>query len=376
MKQQKNKHIYLGYFLLSLLITTTIHNAETITFRIKNNPTTGTLFFQLFNGKDSFSQLSSPYNTQSFPVSPTALYHLSDISPGQYALLVFWDKNGNNQLDRTFIGIPKEPTAFSNEYTPKGPPRFDKAAFIVTPSDNKTRLISLPSTRRRNIAPQWGIGFGSIINTSLYTDNSDIKYRFMPAISYLGDRIQILGPNIFLGITQKGPFKLRSVLQFRFGRYNESDSPSLAGLGSRSHTVMGGISGSIRIVKKGSASVSYSHDLGNIHGGAILSSKLDYTVQAGSLSMTPQLKVNYLSSNIAAYEYGVPVEKEKTSRAAYNPGTSVIFTPGISTRIMISDKWSLSSQINWNIVDRSISNSPIVKRSSSLSSILFLSYIF
>jgi uncharacterized protein (DUF2141 family) len=67
------------------------------------------------------------------------VFHLP---PGEYAVTVYHDLNGNGELDRKFYGPPKEPAAFSNNYTPFGPPRFSSCAIDVKAGFNKT-LIAL-----------------------------------------------------------------------------------------------------------------------------------------------------------------------------------------------------------------------------------------
>jgi uncharacterized protein (DUF2141 family) len=55
-----------------------------------------------------------------------------EIEPGRYALAVYHDLNENNILDKNFIGIPKEPYGFSNDFRPRfSPPSFEDCAFDV-----------------------------------------------------------------------------------------------------------------------------------------------------------------------------------------------------------------------------------------------------
>jgi uncharacterized protein (DUF2141 family) len=57
---------------------------------------------------------------------------LRDIPPGTWAVLAYQDENGNGQLDRNFIGIPKENYGFSRDAAGRfGPPSFDAAAIDV-----------------------------------------------------------------------------------------------------------------------------------------------------------------------------------------------------------------------------------------------------
>jgi acyl-CoA reductase-like NAD-dependent aldehyde dehydrogenase/uncharacterized protein (DUF2141 family) len=55
---------------------------------------------------------------------------IGPLPPGRYAVSVYLDENGNHQLDKNWIGIPKEPVGVSNN--PKGrmgPPHFDECSF-------------------------------------------------------------------------------------------------------------------------------------------------------------------------------------------------------------------------------------------------------
>ncbi len=57
---------------------------------------------------------------------------LRDIPPGTWAVLAYQDENENNELDRNFIGIPKENYGFSRDAAGRfGPPGFEDAAIEV-----------------------------------------------------------------------------------------------------------------------------------------------------------------------------------------------------------------------------------------------------
>ena len=53
-----------------------------------------------------------------------------DLKPGVYAVSAFYDKNANGKMDTNFLGIPKEPTAMSNNAKARfGPPKYKDAKF-------------------------------------------------------------------------------------------------------------------------------------------------------------------------------------------------------------------------------------------------------
>lgn len=57
---------------------------------------------------------------------------LEGLPSGTYALALFHDENRNGKLDKNFLGIPKEPIAFSNaRLRTFGPPKFEDCRFDV-----------------------------------------------------------------------------------------------------------------------------------------------------------------------------------------------------------------------------------------------------
>jgi len=53
------------------------------------------------------------------------------IHEGEIAIVVYHDEDGNGELKTGMFWRPKEGFAFSNNYSPKGPPKFKKAAIML-----------------------------------------------------------------------------------------------------------------------------------------------------------------------------------------------------------------------------------------------------
>lgn len=61
---------------------------------------------------------------------------IDSLTAGYYAISAVHDENSNSQLDKNFLGIPKEGVGFSNN--PKvvlSAPNFNKCKFLVNNSD-------------------------------------------------------------------------------------------------------------------------------------------------------------------------------------------------------------------------------------------------
>jgi uncharacterized protein (DUF2141 family) len=71
-----------------------------------------------------------------------AVCNFGALTPGMYALVVFHDENGNGKFDRSWLGLPKEGYAFSNNVRPVfKPPSFKAAAFDYTGADQWLTLV-------------------------------------------------------------------------------------------------------------------------------------------------------------------------------------------------------------------------------------------
>jgi uncharacterized protein (DUF2141 family) len=93
--------------------------------------TEGMAKIALWDNEEDF--LETYLDGRTLPIEGDAVRTVyKDLPPGTYAVSVYHDENGNDILDRKSMGIPKEPTGFSNKHVPRfGPPRWKKAAFEV-----------------------------------------------------------------------------------------------------------------------------------------------------------------------------------------------------------------------------------------------------
>ncbi len=104
----------------------------------------GDLLIGLYNSATSF--LVSPTEpSPKVPLKSTnpVSVRFVDVPPGTYAVAVIQDLNENGKLDKNFIGMPKEPLAFSViEEIPKGKPKFSACSFEVA-GENLSMVIPL-----------------------------------------------------------------------------------------------------------------------------------------------------------------------------------------------------------------------------------------
>lgn len=93
----------------------------------------GTIILNLFNSEKGFPEdASSAYTWKRAAIKDRkAEIVFKDLQPGTYAIAILHDENGNNRMEKNFLGIPREGFAFSNNYKPLiSSPSFREASFF------------------------------------------------------------------------------------------------------------------------------------------------------------------------------------------------------------------------------------------------------
>lgn len=121
--------------ILSIMTSTAGDNSSDIVVQLNNlKQGKGSINVALFRTAEDFTD--NPFKTLKQKVrtgQSGASVTFKNIEPGYYAIAVYQDVNDNGEFDTNFVGIPKEPYGFSNNYRPTvSSPSFDKAKFKLT----------------------------------------------------------------------------------------------------------------------------------------------------------------------------------------------------------------------------------------------------
>ena len=127
----KNTFIQKTVFLLVLFFSSVVlsHGTVIIT-NVEHNK--GYIDVKIYDSKDSFLKEDQAVEAVRKKVNKGEMVvPLSKIHDGQIAIVVYHDEDGNGELKTGLFWRPKEGFAFSNNYNPKGPPKFKKAAIML-----------------------------------------------------------------------------------------------------------------------------------------------------------------------------------------------------------------------------------------------------
>ena len=101
----------------------------------------GFLWIGLYNSKESFGKLDKAIQMQYVPVKNQPItINFINVKYGTYSVNVFHDENSNKDIDKNFIGIPKEGYGFSNNPDFFGPPNFEKTKFSFSKPIQKMKI--------------------------------------------------------------------------------------------------------------------------------------------------------------------------------------------------------------------------------------------
>lgn len=125
-------------FLVSTSYLTAQDGGATVRVTVTNIPgVKGNLLVGLFDSASSFTGRPMAVSPK-VRVTSTGPHtvEIPNVKPGTYAISVIQDLNGNGKLDKSVVGMPKEPLAFSRiKSIPRGKPKFADCAFPVGEKD-------------------------------------------------------------------------------------------------------------------------------------------------------------------------------------------------------------------------------------------------
>ena len=132
---------YFLFLSLTLLFSFKIYAHGTVIISgVENNK--GYIDVKIYTNKESFlkEELAAEIIRKKASKDQTVV-PLSKVHEGTIAIVVYHDEDSNGELKTGLFWRPKEGFAFSNNYTPKGPPKFKKAAIELV--HGETVIIEL-----------------------------------------------------------------------------------------------------------------------------------------------------------------------------------------------------------------------------------------
>ncbi len=118
-------------------------SAETLTIVVEDiRDAGGIVQIQVLAGQAQFEGGGAAAQFLEPAVADSLTVTAADLPPGEYAVRIMHDVNGNDELDVNFVGMPVEPYAFSNNAAGRfGPASWEDARFVL--EGDVTQVIRL-----------------------------------------------------------------------------------------------------------------------------------------------------------------------------------------------------------------------------------------
>ena len=93
----------------------------------------GSIMMQVVDSEAAFDDQAPAAAQLILPArEPDVALSIDALPPGDYAMRVFHDVDGNGELDTNLVGMPAEPWGFSNDASGSfGPPSWRDARFVL-----------------------------------------------------------------------------------------------------------------------------------------------------------------------------------------------------------------------------------------------------
>jgi outer membrane protein len=112
----------------------------------------------------------------------------------------------------------------------------------------------------------------------------------------------------------------------------------------------------------GQATLRAFHDVSGTHDGYEVSADYSYRVTRGRFSISPMLGLSWKSAALSNYYWGVHKNEESTTLSAYDAKGGVGWEAGLRTNYYLSKSLRLALSANYERLQYSVSQSPLVKQ--------------
>lgn len=335
--------------------------------------TTGQVVLQLFESAEGFKTRRPDREVSLTPEDGQVRWALPDLAPGTYAVRAHHDVNDNGEVDRSRLGLPREPLGLSNNPVLIGPPSFRQARFDL-PSTGE--LLTLKLRTPTDSANRWRLGVGAVVRSKVYKDQEDLQVTGIPFVTYFGERFFWTGPFAGYRLINREQTQINFRAAYRFDGYEADDSSALTGMEDRDGTLELGLSVARKLPAKFELSLRGDHDVLDTYGSGRASLDLDRSFSGKSRLINLGVGAEWQSSAFTSYYFGVRPGEATDERAAYDPGDAFNLTAKALLIQSLWKRWDLFLAFNLEWLDTAISDSPIVGSDYLLSSVAGVTYRF
>lgn len=220
----------------------------------------------------------------------------------------------------------------------------------------------------------WQAGAIAMVRDGGYIDDAN-RTLVVPGVGYEGEHLFFRGLQLGWHAWREPGLQLDIVAQANLDGFDASDIP-IAGLQDRRASMNVGavltLSG-----EAGKLEFAALTDALNRSGGQELDLNYGYTFMAGQVRITPKIGVQWWSSGLADYYYGISAaEVARGAPEVYTVSSALVPELGVSVIAPLSRRWVLWGAARYQHLPAQIADSPLVAKSSASTLLVGVSYVF
>ncbi|MGH6637242.1 MAG: MipA/OmpV family protein [Polaromonas sp.] len=216
-----------------------------------------------------------------------------------------------------------------------------------------TNILSAPGSA--------GLGFVTRVERSPYRE-AGTRYDVLPLYLYEGERLFLHANRGGVKLLNGAEQRLDLFVEQRLEGFPVDRLPaSLAGMAPRDSGIDLGLSWRYR-QPWGTLQAELLHDIGNTYKGNEFRLGYTYDWRSGPWMLRPSLTVAVRDAKLNNYYYGVQASEAAPGRPAHAPGAGTNTSVGLYGSYDLSQRWRLLAGVSAAVLDRKISDSPIVQK--------------
>ncbi len=219
----------------------------------------------------------------------------------------------------------------------------------------------------------FSIGAGLAIGDSPFVD-ADVEFMPLPLISYEGERFSLGVDGLSFTAFDTDAISLDLVARPRFSGIESADSDALDGL---DRNITGDVGARIGYeTGRFFASATLLQEFTGEHDGQELQIEAGTRLRAGPVPISLSAGIDWQSSDLAQYAWGVYADEATVGRPAYDPGDVVIPFVAAQAVYPLSQRVVLIGGVEAQFLPDAVTDSPIVEDDVTVSGFVGLSYAF
>ena len=221
----------------------------------------------------------------------------------------------------------------------------------------------------------FSLGAAMIGGQSAYAGLSTTQ-RIVPSLSYEMGNLKIgLPDGVNYTFLDRGALALSAGLTPNLRPFDEAKSSALSGM-ERSFSVDATLGASFTVARGSTLRLKYGSEITNENGGQVATLSFSQFIPIAGQPVILSAGAKWQDAKRSKYVYGVYAEEVTSTRAAYDPGATVVPYVSVNTFFDLTDRVNAFVNVSATFLPDSVTDSPIVSEKTTLTAILGLAYRF